>query len=254
MANERLRSSMTTAGLTVHDLAGKVQVDPKTVERWVTTGRLPHRTHRQQLSRLLSCDENYLWPDLLDDPRTHAASRAELVALYPNRGQVPRDLWRSLADQAEQAVDVLAYAALFLTDAHPDLPALLAGKAASGVKIRLVLGDPNCCAVTVRGQEEGIEAGLAARVELSRRYLAPALDAPGVELRVHSTTLYNSLYRYDGHLLVNTHAYGAPAAQSPVLYVRRVPEGRLFDHYVSSFERVWQTARPWQAASACVPA
>jgi hypothetical protein len=254
MANERLRSSLANAGLTVHELADTVRVDPKTVERWLTTGRLPHRTHRQHVSRLLACDESYLWPELLDDPRTHAASRAELVALYPNRGQVPRDLWRSLAAQAEQAVDVLAYAALFLPDAHPDLPSLLAEKAASGVRVRLLLGDPDCCAVTVRGHEEGIEAGLAARVALSRRYLMPALDAPGVEFRLHRTTLYNSLYRYDGHLLVNAHAYGAPAAQSPVLYVRRLPDGRLFDHYASSFERVWQTARPCPPATPCVSA
>ena len=43
-------------------------------------------------------------------------------------------------------------------------------------------------------------------------------------------------------MLVNTHAYGFPAAQSPVL--RRLAGGSLFDHYQASFERVWAQAHP----------
>jgi hypothetical protein len=238
---------MTAAGVTLQNLASQVQVDPKTVERWISTARLPHRTHRSQVARLLSTDETYLWPELLDDNRAQAASQAEFVALYPNRGHVPRDLWRTFAEHAGKAVDILAYAALFLTDAYPDLPGVLAEKAAAGVRVRLLLGDPTGPAVTRRGEEEGIADGLAARVELSRRYVAPALDGSGVQLRLHDTTLYNSLFRYDGHLLVNTHTYGAPAAQSPVLHIQHVPGGRLFDHYLRSFERVWKVAKPCTA-------
>jgi hypothetical protein len=67
-------------------------------------------------------------------------------------------------------------------------------------------------------------------------------DAPGVELRFHATTLYNSIYRFDDDMLVNAHVYGAPAAHSPVLHLRRLPGGRLVDHYQASFERVWEQA------------
>ena len=73
-------------------------------------------------------------------------------------------------------------------------------------------------------------------------YLRPALRSPSVELRLHSTVLYNSIYRFDNDILVNSHAYGTPAAQSPVLHYRRFDGGRLFSHYLSSFERVWATA------------
>ena len=65
---------------------------------------------------------------------------------------------------------------------------------------------------------------------------------PGIELRTHATTLYNSIYRFDQDLLVNGHAFGAPAAQSPVLHLRRVPGGRAWDHYMRSFEEVWKIA------------
>jgi hypothetical protein len=55
--------------------------------------------------------------------------------------------------------------------------------------------------------------------------LRALLDVPRIEVRAHATTLYNSLYRFDQDLLVNTHAYGAPAGLSPILHLRRVPGG-----------------------------
>jgi hypothetical protein len=86
------------------------------------------------------------------------------------------------------------------------------------------------------------EHALAARIQMSLTYLRPALRSPSVELRLHSTVLYNSVYRFDNEVLVNSHVYGAPAAQSPVLHYRQLAEGRLFNHYLTSFERVWATA------------
>ena len=115
-------------------------------------------------------------------------------------------------------------------------------KAEQGTKVRLALGDPDSDAVRRRGDEEQIGEGLAARVRLSLVYLRDAVGAPGVELRFHATTLYNSIYRFDDDMLVNAHVYGAPAAHSPVLHLRRLPGGRLFDHYQASFVRVWEQA------------
>ena len=65
-----------------------------------------------------------------------------------------------------------------------------------------------------------------------------------MEVRFHETTLYNSIFRFDDDLLVNMHAYGAVAAKSPVMHVRRIAGGRLFPHYMASFERVWDEAEP----------
>ncbi len=44
--------------------------------------------------------------------------------------------------------------------------------------------------------------------------------------------------------MVNGHAYGAPAAHNPVLHLRRVPGGRMWDHYMRSFDEVWAAAQP----------
>jgi hypothetical protein len=244
MPNERLRSSFAMANLSVLDVASHIGVDPKTVERWITKARVPHRTHRWATAKLLGTDEAYLWPETVDDLRTKSASEAEFLHLYPHRGAVPAGLWETLLDRATDSIDVLIFSGLFLSDTHGDLTDTLLAKAKNGTKIRIALGDPSSDAVARRAEEEEIGDGLAARIKLSQRYLRPALEGRGVELRTHATTLYNSLYRFDDELLINTHAYGAPAAQNPVIHLRRVPGGRLFEHYMTSFERVWGIATP----------
>jgi hypothetical protein len=73
------------------------------------------------------------------------------------------------------------------------------------------------------------------------------LDLPTVEIRLHTTVLYNSLYRADDEMLVNPHVYGTAAAQAPVLHLQRHSDGDLFTTYAHSFERVWTTAKPLPA-------
>jgi hypothetical protein len=108
----------------------------------------------------------------------------------------------------------------------------------------VLLGDPASSAVAVRGAEEGVFDGVAARARLSLTHLQDAIGKPGVHINFHKTTLYNSIFRFDDTLLANTHVYGAPAAQSPVIHLQRVAGGRLFDHYMASFEKVWSGSEP----------
>jgi hypothetical protein len=65
---------------------------------------------------------------------------------------------------------------------------------------------------------------------------------PTVEIRLHTTVLYNSLYRADDEMLVNSHVYGTAAAQAPILHLRHHGDGDLFDTYANSFERVWSAS------------
>ena len=173
MSNERLRSALLEAALTYEDLSEQVAVDPKTVERWVTQARVPHRTHRLKVASLLGRDDVFLWPSTKSDPRNAAATEAEFVTLYPNRGSVSPDLWESCIDRARVQIDLLAFAASFLHDAVPDFAEHLADKARQGVRVRLLFGDPDPDAVMLRGREEGIDDLLAARCRLTWSYCRP---------------------------------------------------------------------------------
>lgn len=244
MTNERLRSHLAAKGLTPAELAQLVRVDPKTVERWIASdGRTPQRTHRWSVAAQLGVDEAYLWPSVLDEQRAKAVSTSELVALFPNRGDVPADLWQAMVERATESVDLLVYAGLFWFDGHPDLIAILKDRAAAGVRVRFTFGDPDSEVVAQRGADEGID--MAGRVRMALGIVSPLAGLPGIDIRLHETTLYTSIYRADTHLLVNTHTYGSPAAHSPVLQLERMPTGRLVEHYLQSYERVWEQSRPY---------
>jgi transcriptional regulator with XRE-family HTH domain len=242
MGNERLRSRMAATGMTTTDLASRVEVDPKTVDRWLSNGRIPHQRHRMATAKALDVEPAYLWPEAASNGHSAGVSPTELVAIYPSRGAVPSDLWRQLIERTRSNVDILVYSGLFLLDSHPDLPAKLVERAADGLQGRFLYGNPESATVTQRGADEGIGDGLAARVRIALTYMQPVIGTPGLELRQHESVLYNSLYRFDNELLVNTHSAGSPAAENPVLHLRDVDGGRLFEHYLRSFERVWTAA------------
>ncbi|MCA0438488.1 MAG: helix-turn-helix domain-containing protein [Actinobacteria bacterium] len=251
-SNEVLRAAILGAGLSHETLAERVGVDQKTVERWVAGGRIPHRRTRLTVAQALGKDDVVLWPQTADEPQALRAAQAELVQLFPNRGSVPAQCWYELAGSAVETIDLLAYAASFLHDALPGFTDLLAERARTGTRVRLLFGDPTSEAVALRGEEEGIGDLLAGRCSLSWNYFRELLKEPGVEARQHGTTLYNSIFRFDDDILVNTHAYGVPASHSPVLHIRRLPGGRLFSHYVACIEDVWTEgqgrSRPHHAA------
>lgn len=243
MANDRLRSAMLAAGLTVEDISARVGTDVKTVERWIQNEqRKPHRSTRRQVAELLSVDEVALWPGLVEDVRTAPSSETELVQLYPNRSKVPPTVWSELIDGARERVDVLFYSGTFLVEQYNFLPAMRSG-AANGMRVRCCVGDENSSGVMTRAIEEGTVGGLEGRVQLMRRYMDELVGIEGIEVRKHGTPLYNSIYRFDDDMLVNTHSYGSLAGQNPVLHLRRLDGGLMWENYMRSFERAWEQAK-----------
>ncbi|MCE7080704.1 helix-turn-helix domain-containing protein [Streptomyces sp. ST2-7A] len=243
MPNEKLRSAILARGLSVRDLADRLGVDPKTVERWITKGITPYRRHQYATASALGVDAALLWPE---DERTVTSaadlSRAEIVTVYPHRHVVPGGLWREMYQRAEKRLDVLAYAGGFLSE-DPLFFSVLEHKA-STAEIRMLLGDPECQAVSQRGIDEGHMA-MGHKVRNALVNYRPLMRrAPDIGFRLHSTTLYNSIFRADDEMLVNTHVYGLGAYLAPVLHLRRLPGAGLFDTYAQSIDRTWEGARP----------
>ncbi len=246
--NERLRTVMQQRGVDVRELAATCQVDPKTVERWITPGRQPHRKHRSAVAATLQVAESELWPaPEATDPDPQTLKSAELIDVYPNRASVPRDMWLTLLDGADERIDVLVFSGTFFAQTNPRIAKMLARRAADGVEIRLCFGDPRSDAVKTRDSEEGLHGTLSAKIRASLTYYLDLLAVDGCSIRLHATTLYASLFRYDDQLLVNPHIWGQPASANPLLHLRRSEEGGWFDLYTESFDTVWQQARPLTA-------
>ncbi|MFC4067992.1 XRE family transcriptional regulator [Actinoplanes subglobosus] len=249
--NERLRTTMLRRGVTTDQLAVECGVDVKSVERWISLNRVPHRNHRWTAAKLLEADETFLWPSVLTRSagrRAREASQAELVELYPDRATVPRETWLGLLTNAQQAIDVLVHSGTFFAQTQPRVATMLAERASKNVRVRLCFGNPQAEAVAIRDREERLGGTLAAKIRASLTYYRSLIDVEGCEIRLHDAALYTSMFRYDDDLLANAHVYGAPASLNPTFHFRRIDGGTVFDHYMEGFEKTWESALPWLGA------
>jgi lambda repressor-like predicted transcriptional regulator len=77
MHNERLRVLLLERGLKPDDLAAALDVDPKTVERWITKARVPYRKHRYATAAFFGVDEAEIWPSALTSAQVAACGTSE---------------------------------------------------------------------------------------------------------------------------------------------------------------------------------
>lgn len=241
MANERLRRAIFSSGLRIEEVAERLGLDRKTVERWIE-GHVPYKRNQHRVASLLAVDPGYLWPPASPDEARDLGA-AELIAIWPVRSVVPIGTWLDVFSRANERIDVLVYAGFWLSE-DPSIRRLLREKSDKGVSLRMLLGDPRSDAVRRRGAEEGIGDAIAAKIENVLHNYREVIDSPNATFRLHDTTLYTSIYRGDDDMLVSTHIYGQPGHMTPLLHLRRVPGADLFANYAESFERIWAEASP----------
>ena len=188
MANERLRAALARNRMTVSGFADDLRVDPKTVERWITRERTPHRRTVLAAASLLKEDPAYLWPDFGNRVVTDE-THGEVVTVYTERSAVPNSLWISLLQSARVSVDILVYAGLHLPEANPTWVKEIQRKCEESVSVRIAFGDPESDEVCARGEEEGVGTGLAARINYAIAWYRPILGSPNLSVAFHSTRL-----------------------------------------------------------------
>ncbi len=244
MPNDRLRAVIQANGHTDATFADELGVDAKTVQRWVTQDRTPHKATAYKAAKLLEVPPSWLWP-ALDQTRTDETI-SEVVAFYPHRCLTPNQLWLDLLLSAKRQIDLFANASLFLPEDNPDSIDIIRHKAESGIPVRILLGDPDAPEMELRGREEQLYDALIGRIRMALAYYRPLTSAQGVTFHLHRTALYNSIFRYDDQLLVNQHIYGIYGYLAPILHLRKVEGADLFDTYVKSFDLVWESSYPYR--------
>ena len=172
--NENLRQALLRARLREEDVAARLDVDPKTVRRWLE-GRVPYPANRAALADLLSADESDLWPEA-GGPLIARTRPEELGTVYPHRWAIPRETWTRFFASAEHEIGILAYSALFLAE-DAGILRILADKGRHGVKVRIALGDPDSPQVADRGAEEGIGDAMPAKVRNALALYRPLCGA-----------------------------------------------------------------------------
>lgn len=71
--NMALRNAVLSSGLELPQIARRAGVDPKSVQRWITRGVVPHPRHRWKTCEILGADESDLWPDAVYERERHKA-------------------------------------------------------------------------------------------------------------------------------------------------------------------------------------
>lgn len=242
MGNDRLRGTLRTSGYSEADLADELGVDPKTVQRWVSRGRTPHPKTATRAAKLLGVPAPWLWPSLRSSEPVDAAR--EVAGFYPHRAQMPKALWLDAIVSSHDQIDLITYASLFLPEDNPDSVTLIRHKAENGIRVRIALGDPDSPEIELRDREERMSGGIPGRIRMALAYYRPLINVPGIEFRLHRTTLYNSIYRFDDQMFINQHIYGTYGYLAPVLHLQESDGGDLFSTYARSADLIWGEAYP----------
>ena len=213
MANEHLKNALHRAGLTIEQFAEIINVDPKTVQRWVA-GRTPYPRHRATIARSLELPEHELWPDDVQPPAGDS-ERERLTS-----GDVAGSWGRSdhpgapapitfLSEGAER-VEILDTAGALLQ--APGLLDALPGRAFDGSEVRVLTAAPH-------------------------KFLA---GRRGIEVRIVNASPGLALLRADDTMLLAITLGGA----SPPALVELLRHDRdgLFDRLADHFQSLWDQA------------
>ncbi len=245
MSNERLRAAIDQAGLSVDQLALKVEVDSKTVRRWIS-GRTPRKTYRLRVAQALGTSEPELWPEeeLRVDGRDE---QAEILAAYTHVNDHAAPDWRALLARTTQTVDILD---LTLTDilGQTGTQDLLRERAAAGCQIRLLLSAPESAYLTLNDAELGQDLRLidippSAQDANHTLTLLPPLIAAGVQARTFITARPTPIMRFDDEMLVGLPLYATPTEQAPLMRLKRHSDHGLFQAFADQYDLLWQDSQ-----------
>lgn len=245
--NESLRDALTAAGLTVGQLAEKCDVDAKTVQRWVSRGRLPHPRSRVRVAGVLGKDVDVLWPDAVRRAVKLGADR-ELVGVYARRSDLPRSLLRELIEGARSRLWFGGYTSYFVWLDVPNAAGTLGAKAQAGADVRFLLGDPASPVTAGRDRVEATPLDLGTRIAMTRAEIAKSPTPLAVRLSDRHVAM--SVWVFDDDAIVATHIGGALGQDSVTFHLRRRESDGPFSRYVEHFEALWADAAQQQPADA----
>ena len=220
MENEHLRTAITRAGLTLEEFADIVQVDVKTVQRWLAGRTAPYprivpgwlmsstrpRTRSGQHRPRPDRDRSG-WAGNTRDWRRDRGLRARQRPRCTGYRGVPARRGRANRDRHH------------LPGSGPGLIDMVRASAANGCRIRLITEDPD-----------------------ERLKLLVGVDA--IEVRASPAGEDHVLVRADDEMLHLLRRIGPAEASSPIIHLRRQTDNGLFDRLVEDFEDRWLKATP----------
>ncbi|MFD6158585.1 hypothetical protein ACFWF7_41865 [Nocardia sp. NPDC060256] len=151
----------------------------------------------------------------------------------------------SLLHSATEQIDVVGYAYPFILELLPDAANNLADKCRRGVRMRLAFADPDCVHVAERDVLEQMGGTLPGRIRNALNMLGPLPQTAGCAVGLHTTHLYNSVFRFDKQMIVTPYLVRARGYQHPALHLRQLSPHGIFASYADQFEQIWESVTPY---------
>jgi transcriptional regulator with XRE-family HTH domain len=220
LGNEHLRTAITRSGLTLEEFADIVEVDVKTVQRWLA-GRIPYPRHRARVAGALDTTEHALWPDTVPVPTTteeHELTTpltGDAIAGYGHATDSAAPNTAALLSTAVERIEI----AIPNLASQPGLVELFHTSATNGRQARIIIEDP----------DEQVE---------------PLLGLDAIEVRASPAGENHILYRADDEMLLVLTRIGSASVSPPIIHLRRQADGGLFDRLADDFDDRWLEATP----------
>ncbi|WP_323184871.1 helix-turn-helix domain-containing protein [Streptomyces virginiae] len=239
-----LRDAMARRGVTREELARRVGVDVKTVDRWVDLpARTPRAAGRAAVAEVLGVDPGMLWPRAVRAAIKTGVDR-EIVASYAYRNECSPTVWSSLIDGAERDIFFAGYTSYFLWQEQPRAAERLRAKAKAGCRVRFLLGDPQSEVTRRREEVEDAVLSVSTRINITLEQLRKLGPLPGLEARFSDGHISLSVFGFDDEALVTPHIADLLGHDSPMLHLRRLQPDGLFDRFTHHAETLWEGGRP----------
>ena len=220
MENEQLRTAITRAGLSLEEFADTVQVDVKTVRRWLA-GRTPYPRHRTTVASALDTTEHALWPDAVPaqttsgagEPATHTTGDALVGYAHATDLAAPNvdELLRAAAERIQIVIPYLG--------SDSGLVEMFRNAAPNGCRVRLMIEEPD-------------------------EWVEPILGIDAIEVRAALAGEDHVLFRADDEMLLVLKRIGPAGTSPPVIHLHRQADDGLFDRLAKDFDRRWLEATP----------
>jgi transcriptional regulator with XRE-family HTH domain len=239
---------MDDAGVTSRDLAYRVGVTAKQVERWLADARLtPHARNRADTAQALGVDENMIWPKAVQD-RVKLGADREIIRTYPYRSACPSTVWADLTAGVESELFLAGYTNYFFWTQIPEFSATIRRKAEAGCRVRILLGDPEGEVTRQREAIEDVALAVSSRIRMTLGELARLGPVEGVEARFSAPEdaanhVSLSVFRFDEQALVTPHLARLVGHDSPMLHLRRHAESGMWSRFADHAEELWERGR-----------
>lgn len=177
----------------------------------------------------------------------------EIVDVFPHRSQVPGDLWNRLISSSRSSIMLGGYTNYFFWTERPNFNDTLRRKAEEGVRIRILVGNPDSEVTRRREQIENAPLSVSTRIHITLDELAKLGPLPGIEVRLSDVNaeahVSRSIFQFDREELVSEHIAERLGHGSLTFHIRRRQDGGPYDQYLAHIEHLWNGAEPWSRPS-----